>query len=514
MKQRKKPLVIFEMANNHMGSVEHGKKIINNLKEQAQFYDFEFAVKFQYRDLDSFIHPEYKNRMDLKFVKRFSETRISDDDYLSLKSECEKVGFKTICTPFDEVSARKIKQHNYDYIKVASCSIKDWPLLDVICKLDMPVIASTGGASLEDVDKVVSLFRHNKISLILMHCVGIYPTHNSNLQLNRIDWFKSRYNNIEIGFSTHESPDQLLPSAVAIGKGVLIFEKHVALEDKSQQFEINAYSANPEQVRKWLDCIDQSIKILGEISEQNYTPQKDEINGLLDLKRGVYAKKTIEKDSEFDKNEVFYAMPVSEGQMTSEDFSVHNLKFTSLDSYNKNDPIVNYKIEESAVRDIAISNLLHKIKGLLTQARIVVNDESNIELSHHYGVENILNTGAVLIDCINKEYCKKILVMVANQVHPEHYHIKKKESFQVLWGDLELTKDSVKMQLYPGDIVTIDKMVKHSFSTKNGVVFEEISTTAYSNDSVYTDEKIRNNTNRKTSLNNRNTALRDYWMIY
>ncbi len=504
MRQRKKPLIIFEMANNHMGSVEHGKKIINSLKEKAKGYDFEFAVKFQYRDLDSFIHPEYKNRMDLKFVKRFSETRISDADYLSLKSECEKVGFKTICTPFDEVSARKIKQHNYDYLKVASCSIKDWPLLDEICKLDMPVIASTGGASLDDVDKVVSLFHHEKISLILMHCVGIYPTHNSNLQLNRIEWFKSRYSGIEVGFSTHESPDQLLPSSVAVGKGVMIFEKHVGVEDKSQKFELNAYSANPEQVGKWLDCIDQSIKILGEISELNYSHKNDEINGLLDLKRGAYAKNIIEKDSEFEKNNVFYAMPVKEGQMTSEDFSKHNLKYVSLDSYNKNDPITNYKIEESNVSDVAISNILHKVKGLLNKARIVVNDESDIELSHHYGINNISNTGAVLIDCINQEYCKKILVMVPKQVHPEHYHIKKKESFQILWGDLELTLNSVKMQLKPGDIVTIDKMEKHSFFTNNGVVFEEISTTAFSNDSVYTDEKINKIANRKTSL-------REHW---
>ena len=54
--------------------------------------------------------------------------------------------------------------------------------------------------------------------------------------------------------------------------------------------------------------------------------------------------------------------------------------------------------------------------------------------------------------------------MVPKQVHPEHYHIKKKESFQILWGDLELTLNSVKMQLKPGDIVTIDKMEKHSIS--------------------------------------------------
>jgi len=507
MNLRTKPLIIFEMANNHMGSVDHGKKIINSLKEQAKGFDFDFAVKFQYRDLDSFIHPEYKNRMDLKFVKRFSETRIDDSDYLSLKYECEKVGFKTICTPFDEISARKIKEHNYDYLKIASCSIKDWPLLDEICKLDMPVIASTGGASLEDVDKVVSLLHHNNVSLILMHCVGIYPTNNSNLQLNRIEWFKRRYNDIEVGFSTHESPDQLLPAAVAVGKGVMIFEKHVGLEDKSQNFELNAYSANPEQVGKWLNYIDQSIKILGEISEKNYTPKKEEVNGLLDLKRGVYAQKIIEKDSVFNKNSVFYAMPVKKGQMTSEDFSKHNLKYKSLENYNINDPISNYTIEKSDVTRVAISNLLHKIKGLLSEARIVVNDESNIELSHHYGIENISNTGAVLIDCINQEYCKKILVMAPNQAHPEHYHIKKKESFQVLWGNLDLIKDSVKIELRPGDIITVDKMEKHSFSTKNGVVFEEISTTAYSNDSVYTDEKIN-------KMNDRKTSLKDHWMNF
>ena len=56
------------------------------------------------------------------------------------------------------------------------------------------------------------------------------------------------------------------------------------------------------------------------------------------------------------------------------------------------------------------------------------------------------------------------------------------------------------MQLKPGDIVTIEKMEKHSFSTKSGVVFEEISTTAFSNDSVYTDEKINKIAKRKTSL--------------
>ena len=99
------------------------------------------------------------------------------------------------------------------------------------------------------------------------------------------------------------------------------------------------------------------------------------------------------------------------------------------------------------------------------------------------------------------------MLELSKQFHPEHYHIKKKESFQVLWGDLDFTKDSVKTKLKAGDIVTIDKMEKHSFSTQNGVVFEEVSTTAFKSDSVYTDVKINKIVNRKTSL-------RDHWMKF
>ena len=53
-----KPLVIFEMANNHMGDVAHGSAVIRAFADVAKpFHDtFRFAFKLQYRDLDSFIH--------------------------------------------------------------------------------------------------------------------------------------------------------------------------------------------------------------------------------------------------------------------------------------------------------------------------------------------------------------------------------------------------------------------------------------------------------------------------
>ena len=68
-----RPLFIFEMANNHMGSVEHGLRIVKAMHDTARDFPFSFAVKLQYRDIETFIHPDYHRRIDLKFETGFKE---------------------------------------------------------------------------------------------------------------------------------------------------------------------------------------------------------------------------------------------------------------------------------------------------------------------------------------------------------------------------------------------------------------------------------------------------------
>jgi len=100
-----KNLFIFEMANNHMGDLEHGLQIINEIHHICKdFPKFQFAFKFQYRDLESFIHPAYKNSTEFKYIKRFSETNLSSEQRKTLKDEAKKLGFITVCTAFDEKS--------------------------------------------------------------------------------------------------------------------------------------------------------------------------------------------------------------------------------------------------------------------------------------------------------------------------------------------------------------------------------------------------------------------------
>ena len=127
-----------------------------------------------------------------------------------------------------------------------------------------------------------------------------------------------------------------------------------------------------------------------------------------------------------------------------------------------------------------------------------------MEISHHEGIENFEKVGCFLLNIINKEYAKKILVMLPGQRHPAHKHYKKKESFIILFGTLKLIDKSKKYNLKVGDIVHLSKQGTHSFRAgKEGCIFEEISTTSFSNDSFYKDKKISklSRDTRKTYIN-------------
>lgn len=495
-----KPLFIFEMANNHMGNVEHGLRIIREIHNVSKDFDFNFAFKFQYRDLDTFIHPDFKDRMDLKYVKRFLETKLSEAEFLTLKNELDKLGFITICTPFDEKSVELVVQHDYDIIKIASASCADWPLLESIAKYDKPIIFSTGGAKFESIDKMVSFLQHRQKQFAIMHCVGIYPTPDDQLQFNQIDLLKQRYPEITIGFSTHERPENYEAVKLAIAKGAGIFEKHVGV--KTNQYALNAYSAAPEQVRYWLEAAVQAYKICG-VAGQRHEFVASELADVSQFQRGVFVNKDTKAGERIDINNTFFAFPNKDGQVLANHMSKYIVYIAQKD-YKKNETVMNADVVKNDIRS-KVYEAVEKVNKFLKQANIPISNKWNFELSHHYGLEKFYEFGASIVSCFNREYCKKIIVLLPNQKHPTHAHKLKEETFHVLWGDVCFNIDGEKQVCGLGDIITIERGTNHGFATTGGCVFEEISTTHYKNDSFYEDKSIVNNPNRKTELT--------YWVI-
>src|SRR5512143_1247137 len=100
-------LLIFEMANNHQGDVGHGRKIIDAMGNIAREYGVRGAIKFQYRDLATFIHPSFRDDRNVKHIPRFLATELEEKNFRSLIAAAREAGLIPVCTPFDEVSVQR-----------------------------------------------------------------------------------------------------------------------------------------------------------------------------------------------------------------------------------------------------------------------------------------------------------------------------------------------------------------------------------------------------------------------
>ncbi len=495
-----KPLIILEFANNHMGSYSLFKAMVDDFTLVAKDYtDFNFAIKLQYRDLDSFVHKNYKGS-DHPGVKRFESTNVSFKEWSPRIDYAISKGFYVGCTPFDEVSVTEVlNDQRFSFLKIGSCSFNDWPFLEKIRKEltnkknSINLIASTGGMPLDIIDDVVSfLSKSDNVDMALMHCIAQYPSMTENQNLSWINTLKERYQKI-VGFSTHESGSEELSGAYAYCMGAMIFEKHVVSSSAST---INAYSSNPIQVRKWLDKISTARSYIGN-QDQRISEFSNEKKYLDGFRRGVYIRNKS-KLSELSEDDVYVAFPRSENQLSANEWSRYK-KYTLNEPLDKDQPINKEVINVENLRG-KIHEIRNFVRNILSKSKIAVEKGARIEISHHYGLDHYDQTGMAMLTFVNNEYCKKIMIMKANQHHPEQYHKVKRETFILLFGEIDLTLDGIKHRLKPGNVITVDPGIVHSFTAVVDSVIEEISSTHHHDDSYYIDDKISLNKNRKSYI--------------
>jgi len=496
-------LFILDMANNHQGRLEHGLRIIREHAQVVHQAGVRAAIKFQFRNLDTFIHPAYRTNTDNKHISRFLGTRLSWEDFEHLLKAVREAGLLSACTPFDEISVQKIKQMGFDILKIASCSIKDWPLLEAAAETGLPMVCSTGGAEEEDIDNLCSFLEHRRVNYALMHCVSVYPTPDELMQLRQIAYLKRRHPTREVGWSTHEPPDDTTCVGLAIALGATLFERHIGVE--TEEIQLNAYSSTPAQAAAWYAAAKRTWTLLGQ--EAGRAPSSPvEQESLRLLSRGVFAARDLAEGETLTNQDVFFAMPCATGQLRSGQFKPGICLRTAVP---KDAPLL---LEDLQLPPTPIERMfyraIHQAKAMLNEARIPLAAPFSVEFSHHFGPENFLKVGAIIIDCVNRAYCKKLIIQFAGQRHPAHYHKSKEETFQVLYGILDIELDGQPHRLYPGQSILIQQGVWHSFSTPCGVIFEEISTTHIAGDSYY-EHKIIN----ETPLEKRKTKV-EHWGRY
>jgi len=311
-------LFVLELANNHWGSLERGLRIIAEFSKIVRFNNVRAAIKFQLRDVNGFIHKDFRSRTDIRYIKKTLDTQLAQKDFGTMVEAIRRSGCIPMATPFDEKSVDLCVELGLPLLKMASSDVNDWPLIEKIAKTRKPVICSTGGTSQKDLDDLVTFFDNRNIPLAINHCVSLYPSEDRDLEMNQIGFLRQRYPHHTIGFSTHEYHSWDVSMYIAYAKGARTFERHIDIDDGKHP--VSPYCSLPGQVDTWFRAFHRAKEMCGSSGESKRIPDDAEIKYLDALVRGVYAKRDLPAgyvlDHERIDDDVYLAVPLQKGQVS------------------------------------------------------------------------------------------------------------------------------------------------------------------------------------------------------
>lgn len=307
-------LFVLELANNHLGDLKRGLKIISNYAQVVRFNNVRAAIKLQFRDVDTFVHKDFRQRDDIRYIKKTIDTRLKPEDFVTMVQAIRDSGCIPLATPFDESSVDFCCKLGIPILKIASSDCNDWILIETIAKTKKPAIVSTGGSSLKDIDDLVTFFDNRHIPLAINHCVSLYPSEDCDIELNQIDFLRNRYPTHTIGFSTHEYKDWTSSMLLAYAKGARTFERHVDIQTAGMT--VSPYCSVPEQVDTWFKAFHRAKRMCGAPGTQKRLPPQKEISYLDSLVRGVYAKRDLPVGHVLQDADVYLAIPLQQGQIS------------------------------------------------------------------------------------------------------------------------------------------------------------------------------------------------------
>lgn len=241
--------VVAEVGHNHQGNVDTCKAIFRAAAECGAD-----AVKLQKRDnrtlyTRAFYEQPYNS--EHAFGATYGEHRealeFGWDQYAELKDYAESLGLIFFATAFDEPSADFLAELGVPAFKIASGDLQSIPLLQHVAALGKPVILSTGGGTIIDVDRAYRAIQRLNPQLAILQCTASYPVMADEMNLRVIESYRSRYHETVIGLSDHQDGIAMAPVAFALG--ARIFEKHFTLH-RSWKGSDQAFSLEPGGLRR------------------------------------------------------------------------------------------------------------------------------------------------------------------------------------------------------------------------------------------------------------------------
>ena len=225
--------IIAEAGVNHNGDLDLAKQLVTAAAESGAN-----AVKFQTFNADRLVNvhaPKAKYQQksapnDESQLAMLKKLEISEEDHLEIKAHCDRSGITFLSSPFDEISSDFLESMGISAYKIPSGEITNLPFLAHVARKGLPMIVSTGMATLGETESAVSTIEVNgNPGIILLHCVSNYPADPRDVNLRAMITLRWAFN-VPTGFSDHTEGDEIALAAVSLGGCIL--EKHFTMSRK------------------------------------------------------------------------------------------------------------------------------------------------------------------------------------------------------------------------------------------------------------------------------------------
>lgn len=270
--------VIAEAGSNHNRDLGVAKRLVDVAAEAGAD-----AVKFQTYSGERI----YSRKARSKFLERFTtKTPAELLEEISLPREWQGElaehargrGIDFFSSPFDHQAVSELAELGVPLLKIASGEIVDLPLIRRAAATGIPLVVSTGMATLAEVeDALAAAAEAGAPAVGLMQCASVYPAPVERINLRAIETLRAAFG-VPVGLSDHTTGIAIPIAAAA--RGAALIEKHVTL-DRGMEGPDHSFATEPEELAAIVGGIRDAQAALGDGRKDGPGPEEREENYVL-----------------------------------------------------------------------------------------------------------------------------------------------------------------------------------------------------------------------------------------
>lgn len=265
--------VIAEIGHNHQGSLQMAKELFRAAKDCGAN-----AVKLQKRNNRTLYTREMYNKPydhENSFGATYGEHRevleFGLEEYRDLQQYARDLGITFFATAFDFPSADFLAELDMPAFKIGSGDLTNIPLLKYVARFQKPMLVSTGGGTMEDVQRTYDAIMPINPQLCIMQCTSGYPCAFEEMNLRVVTTYREHFPDIVIGLSAHDSG--IAMALVGYVLGVRVIEKHFTL-NRAMKGTDHAFSLERPGLRKLVRDLRRARVALGDGVKRSYSSEE------------------------------------------------------------------------------------------------------------------------------------------------------------------------------------------------------------------------------------------------